>query len=376
MISRLLHEFGLFPTSEAHIKGYDYLEYLNKHRQYIFENGNSGLKRNRLLTKNNNIAYSGIITFGMEAQKIVMADRERLKQLYENIVKLICQEYGTACIQLIAHFDEQTPHAHFVLRMMNKDGTLLDLKQKDTKHIQDIAGEVCREMGYDISRGKSKEERMRDGEPMHQYVHRSVRELHHVLPNAIEEKKAEKDSLEEEIAHLKTVKQNLVDEIQNLEEQRNKRIKDIEDKERLIAKAQRQLDELKRQGEEESEKAKRLEKRITTYERRIENSEKELSDLDDQLEAKRTELMETENKILENKAKVERSGKLEEELKNTVTAVKQFGENLGKIADKLPDKQAEFLEKVTEKASANITHPVMDVLLDAFYSEQARDIIR
>jgi len=56
------------------------LEYLNKHRQHIFESGESGLKRKRLLTKNNNIAYSGIITFGTEAQKIVMADRERLKQ--------------------------------------------------------------------------------------------------------------------------------------------------------------------------------------------------------------------------------------------------------------------------------------------------------
>lgn len=360
----------------AHITGYQYLEYLNKHRQHIFESGESGLKRKRLLTKNNNIAYSGIITFGTEAQKIVMADRERLKKLYENVVKRICQEYGTGCIQLIAHFDEQAPHAHFVLRMMNKDGTLLDLKQKDMKHIQDIAGEVCGEMGFDIARGKPKEERIRDGEPMHKYVHRSVRELHHVLPNAIEEREAEKNRLEEEIARLATVKQNLVAEIRNLEEQRDKRIKDIEDKERLIVKAQRQRDELKRQGEEESEKVKRLEKRIATYERRIENYEKEITEFDGLLEAKRTELVETENKILENKAKVERSGKLEEELKNTVTAVKQFGENLGKIADKLPDVKREFLEEVIEKASANIEHPVMDVLLDAFYSDQARDIIR
>lgn len=357
----------------AHITGYQYLEYLNKHRQHIFESGESGLKRKRLLTKNNNIAYSGIITFGTEAQKIVMADRERLKQLYENVVKRICQEYGTGCIQLIAHFDEQAPHAHFILRMMRKDGTLLNLKQKDMKRIQDIAGEVCREMGFDIARGKPKEERIRDGEPMHKYVHRSVRELHHVLPNAIEEREAEKNRLEEEIARLTTVKQNLVNEIRDLEEKRDKRIKDIEDKDRLIAKAQRQLNELE---EKDKETRKRLEKRIATYERRKENYEKELNEIIGKLEVKRTELVETENKIIENRAIVDQNKQLKQEQKSSVSAVRQFGENLGKIAAKLPDKQAAFLEKVVEKASANIEHPVMDVLLDAFYSDQARDIIR
>lgn len=357
----------------AHITGYQYLEYLNKHRQHIFESGESGLKRKRLLTKNNNIAYSGIITFGTEAQKIVMADRERLKQLYENVVKRICQEYGTRCIHLIAHFDEQAPHAHFILRMMRKDGTLLNLKQKDMKRIQDIAGEVCREMGFDISRGKPKEERIRDGEPMHKYVHRSVRELHHVLPNAIEEREAEKNRLEEEIARLTTVKQNLVNEIRDLEEKRDKRIKDIEDKDRLIAKAQRQLNELE---EKDKETRKRLEKRIATYERRKENYEKELNEIIGKLEVKRTELVETENKIIENRAIVDQNKQLKQEQKSSVSAVRQFGENLGKIAAKLPDKQAAFLEKVIEKASANIEHPVMDVLLDAFYSDQARDIIR
>ncbi len=349
------------------------MEYLNKHRQHIFESGESGLKRKRLLTKNNNIAYSGIITFGTEAQKIVMADRERLKQLYENVVKRICQEYGTGCIQLIAHFDEQAPHAHFILRMMRKDGTLLNLKQKDMKRIQDIAGEVCREMGFDIARGKPKEERIRDGEPMHKYVHRSVRELHHVLPNAIEEREAEKNRLEEEIARLTTVKQNLVNEIRDLEEKRDKRIKDIEDKDRLIAKAQRQLNELE---EKDKETRKRLEKRIATYERRKENYEKELNEIIGKLEVKRTELVETENKIIENRAIVDQNKQLKQEQKSSVSAVRQFGENLGKIAAKLPDKQAAFLEKVIEKASANIEHPVMDVLLDAFYSDQARDIIR
>ena len=305
-----------------------------------------------------------------------MKDRERLKELYDNIVKRICQEYGTKCFQLVAHFDEQAPHAHFVLRMMNRDGTLLDLKQKDMKHIQDIAGEVCREMGFDITRGKSKDERIRDGEPMHTYVHRSVRELHNMLPHAIEEKEAELKKLEEQISKLTAEKEKLAGEIQSLEEQRNKRVKDIEDKDRLIAKAEKQLEELRNQGKEESEKALKLKKRIETYERRKENYEKELQALDKHLEDKRRELVETENAIIQNQEKIRRSEKVDQELKNTVAAVKQFGENLGKIAEKLPYKQAEFLEKVIQKASADIEHPIMDVLLEAFYSDQARDIIR
>lgn len=374
--SRIGENVVIIDHELAHITGYQYLEYLNKHRQYIFESGNSGLQRKRLLTKNNNIAYSGIITFGKEAQEIVMKDRERLKELYDNIVKRICQEYGTKCFQLVAHFDEQAPHAHFVLRMMNKDGTLLDLKQKDMKHIQDIAGEVCQEMGFDITRGKSKEERIRDGEPMHTYVHRSVRELHNSLPNAIEEKEAELKNLEEQISKLTTEKEKLAGEIQSLEEQRNKRVKDIEDKDRLIAKAEKQLEELRNQGKEESEKALKLKKRIETYERRKENYEKELQALDKHLEDKRRELVETENAIIQNQEKIRRSEKVDQELKNTVAAVKQFGENLGKIAEKLSYKQAEFLEKVIQKASVDIEHPIMDVLLEAFYSDQARDIIR
>lgn len=374
--SRIGENVVIFDSKLAHITGYEYLNLLNKHRQNIFQSGESGLKRKRLLTKNNNIAYSGVITFGKEAQEIVMKDRERLKLLYANIVRRICQEYGTRCIQLIAHFDEQAPHGHFVLRMMRKDGTLLDLKQKDMKRIQDIAGEVCREMGFDITRGKPKDERIRDGEPMHTYVHRSVRELHNSLPNAIEEKEVIVKDLEDQISRLTAQKEMLIDEIRKLEEQRDKKISDIEDKERLIAKAERQLKELKQKGEEESEKAKKLEKRIKTYERRKENYEKELSQLEVQLEVKRKELVETENTIIQNQSKIERSEKLEQELKNTFTAVRQFGENLGTIAGKLPDKQAEFLENVIEKASSNIHHPVMDVLLDAFYSDQARDIIR
>ena len=375
--SRIGENVVIIDHELAHITGYQYLEYLNKHRQYIFESGNSGLQRKRLLTKNNNIAYSGIITFGKEAQEIVMKDRERLNELYDNIVKRICQEYGTKCFQLVAHFDEQAPHAHFVLRMMNRDGTLLDLKQKDMKHIQDIAGEVCREMGFDITRGKSKDERIRDGEPMHTYVHRSVRELHNMLPHAIEEKETELKKLEEQISKLTEEKERLNAEIQSLEEQRNEKLKDIEDKDRLIAKAQKQLEEIRKQGkEEETEKELKLKKRIETYERRKENYERELHDLEKQLEAKRKERVETENAIIQNQEKIRRSEKVDQELKNAVAAVKQFGENLGKIAEKLPYKQAEFLEKVIQKASADIEHPIMDVLLEAFYSDQARDIIR
>lgn len=225
--SRSVENVIIIDSKWAHITGYEYLDYLNQYRQKVFENGKSELKRNRKLAKNNNLAYSGIITFGTEAQKIVTVDRERLNQLYANVVKRICEEYDTGCIQLVAHWDEQAPHAHFVLRMMRKDATLVNLKQNDMRRIQDIAGEVCKEMGYDISRGKSKEERIHDGEPMYKYIHRSVRELHYMLPKAVEEKEKELKSLEEEVAQLSTIKQNLTDEIRNLKEQRDRLFKDI-----------------------------------------------------------------------------------------------------------------------------------------------------
>lgn len=374
--SRMGENVLIYDSQLAHISGFEYLEHLNRYRQSMFESGKSGLTRNRKLTKENNIAYSGVITFGKEAQEIVGKDRERLNALYANIVKRICREYGTGPISIVAHYDEQAPHAHFVLRMMKRDATLLDLKQKDMKHIQDIAGEVCKEMGFDISRGKSKDERIKDGEPMHTYVHRSVRELHNSLPNAIEEKENLLKELEEEISNLTARIKSLNEEIKSLEEQQDKRIKDIQDKERLILKAQRQLDELVKAGKEESEKAQKLIKRIETYERRQENYRREISELEREISEKRKSLIESENAIARNREKIERSERIEKELKGAVTAVKKLGENLGTIKEKLPEKQGDFLEKVIDRATADIDHPIIDVLLNSFYSDDVRDIIR
>lgn len=371
-----MHEnVTLIDTKTAHVSGFEYLKYLNKFRQEMFESGKSGLKRNRKLTKDNNIAYSGVITFGKEAQEILKGDRERLNQLYVNIVKRICKEFGTGAFSLVAHYDEQAPHAHFVLRMIQKDATILDLKQNDMKRIQDIAGEVCAEMGLDITRGKPKEERIKDGEPMHTYVHRSVRELHNSLPNAIEEKESILKGLEEEISQLSARVGTLNEEIKRLEEQQDRRIRDIEDKERLISKAQRQLDDLLKTGKEESEKTRKLMKRIETYERRQQNYRKEIVKLEKEIKEKRKELIESENIISRNRRKIETSEKIKGELKDAVNAVKRFGENLGSIDEGLPVKQSDFLEKILYKASDGIEHPIIDVLLDSFYMDKVRDRI-
>jgi len=373
--SRLEENVVITDSRLAHITGYEYLESLNRYRQSTFESGKSGLQRNRKLTKNNNIAYSGVITFGKEAQALVKGDRDRLNQLYANIVKRICREYGTGCIHLVAHNDEQAPHAHFVLRMIKKDATLLDLKQRDMKHIQDMAGEVCREMGYDISRGKPKDERMKDGEPMHKYVHRSVRELHNTLPKALEEKEKLVEDLEAEIKTLEARKKTLTEEVKSLEDQREKRIKDIEDKDRLIAKAEKQLEELRKNGQEESEKAKRMEKRIATYERRKAKYEKEISGLEEKIDEKKNEVAKSEEAVVRNQKKIERSEKLEAEIKGTSVALQTFGANLGTIRDELPTHKAKFLEDVIDQAAEGIDHHSIGVLIDAFYSGD-QNIIR
>jgi len=266
---------------------------------------------------------------------------------------------------------------------MNKfkqDGSTINLKKQDLKRFQDIAGQVCSEFGLPISRGTPKEERIAAGEPAHKYLHKTVSELHYSLPKAIEDEEKRLEEIEKDIASRERYLEQLEREIEELEKVRQKRLQDIADKERLIAKALQELEKLKREGQSESEKAQRLQKRIETYERRISNYEKEIAEKDNLIKSKNKEL-ETTNKALdmysdllrERKEKVEETEKLKREnkaLKRELSCVKEFGKRLAEETAKHAPKAQEIITEVIETAAEGIESRAIESILEAFYAEQ------
>lgn len=365
-------------------KGFSAKELLETNRavrQKAVEEGRCPLKRIRRIKDTDAVAFRGIITWGTEAQKIINSlDGETQKKLYLEIARRISKEAGAPLLSLYIHRDEQAPHAHFTMNKFKQDGSTINLKKQDLKRFQDIAGQVCSEFGLPISRGTPKEERIAAGEPAHKYLHKTVSELHYSLPKAIEDEEKRLEEIEKDIASRERYLEQLEREIEELEKQRQKRLQDIADKERLIAKALQELEKLKREGQSESEKAQRLQKRIETYERRISNYEKEIAEKDNLIKSKNKEL-ETTNKALdmysdllrERKEKVEETEKLKREnkaLKRELSCVKEFGKRLAEETAKHAPKAQEIITEVIETAAEGIESRAIESILEAFYAEQ------
>ena len=211
-------------------------------------------KMKRKLRSDARVAFEGIITFSHSAQPIfeslnIFEQDRRFKEIAENIAK----ELNTTLEGLVVHRDESAIHAHFTLAGFDKNGKPLTetVKRPQCRNIQDVAAEVVRDLG--INRGKSKIERIADGEPLEAYINRSVRQLHNDLP-------AEIESLQSQI------------------EQLNKELATATER---AEKAARNLERTEKKLEEAGEENERLQKRLKTYHKRIENAENERKKLED-----------------------------------------------------------------------------------------------
>lgn len=293
------------------LSGKELAELNNAQRMKAIKEGKSSVKQARKITPDMAVAFRQIITFGTDAQEhIRKLDNETQKKLYLAIAERIASEIGSKVLYVAIHRDEQAPHAHAMMNKYRQDGSAIRLNRQDLKRLQDIAGDVCKEFGLPITRGVPKEERVASGEPAYKYLHHSVRDLHYRLPKDIGDKEKKVEELNQNITSCRNRLDDIRKEIEELEKIRQKRLQDVSDKERLIAKALQELEDLKAIGKAESEKAAKLEKRIETYERRIENYEKEIAAKEKAISAKTEELdgvlkaLDMYNKILEEKKEV------------------------------------------------------------------------
>jgi len=196
------------------------------------------------LRSNQNLSYAGIVTFGTEAQTIFGAlTIEQQDAAFLDLAQRIAAKLDTALTGLVIHLDESALHAHFQIRGIADDGSMLSqrLKRAALREVQDLAAEVMAEHAPGIERGKAIKTRLDEGEDYAETVRRSVQQLHADLPAEIAAKEAE------------------LAEVQ--------------------AKLQTNLDRLAKAQEEaatEGQKAEKARKRASTYEGRVQKAQGEL----------------------------------------------------------------------------------------------------
>lgn len=161
-------------------------------RDYIADLRKSKNKQN--LRKDARLAFAGIITFSHEAQEVFNAlDKKEQANIYMDITNAIAKRHNTRALSIALHADETAPHAHFMICAYDRDGNALRLNPKHTSELQDIAGEVLKQHGTTITRGKTIAERLEEArltgeEP--NIKHKTVHELHKTMSTDL--KKANK----------------------------------------------------------------------------------------------------------------------------------------------------------------------------------------
>ena len=138
--------------------------------------GERRIGKKRKLRSDAAIATSGILTFGREAHQVIASlSIDEQNEVIMRACKSVVAEFDNELTGLVVHRDEQSVHAHFQTCSWNKNGLANSkvITPELASKLQDAAGACF--SAYGISRGISKEERIKNGEKPR---HKSVKELH------------------------------------------------------------------------------------------------------------------------------------------------------------------------------------------------------
>ncbi|WP_342633631.1 plasmid recombination protein [Acidithiobacillus thiooxidans] len=290
----------------------------------------------RILKSDAAIAMGGIITFGTEAQAVIQAlSRAEQRAMYRSIGERLAERLNTTLTGLVVHNDEAAPHAHFQMPGYDLDGVPLSktVTREVTSALQDIAGQVLAAQGLSITRGKAKQERVKDDEDWSKIIHRSVQQLHEDLPTEIAAAEQRRTEAEREAG-----------------EAEKKREKNAG----LAAKAKEDLEA----GRGDVEK---VQKRLKAYERRQAEAEKQIK----ALEQEQTDL---EVAIARKQKTVER---IQAQMPQLVSAKKLLSKNLMVAPEDLADYHQEVAEYIRDAIVANVESAVQAEKARIVQREQA-----
>ena len=156
----------------------------------------SGRVRERKVAKNAAVSTVGIITFGVDAQKVVsLLGIDRQDELFAEVAEAVANRLGTTVTGLSVHLDESAIHAHFQMPAVSKYGTPVSkiAVKKVLNEIQSIAAEIASQYDSRIERGTPRLKREKAGATRSQTINRQVRQLHEDLPAEIAELQGKAD---------------------------------------------------------------------------------------------------------------------------------------------------------------------------------------
>ena len=160
----------------------------------------------RAMKSGTNVAYVGMITFGIEAQAIFKAlDDDAQDAAYLEVGRAVADRLNTTLEGLVVHNDETAPHAHFTLPAYDLDGQPLT---KSVKHatllaVQDDLAEIMSRHAPGIERGQPRRLRIEAGATVAETMNRSVKQLHEDLPAEIAAKQLELSQASERVAEMR-----------------------------------------------------------------------------------------------------------------------------------------------------------------------------
>lgn len=220
-----------------------------------------------------------IINFSKLAQKEIVEQLGIERMSYR--VKSFCLDFferimGVKLIYLVGHFDESAPHYHGLVtnhrkysyqykkpeqilndpyfRFLTEKYFIADLIEKlanglwrtfsgtftsspDTvkkskyclpfSFLQDVTHYAFKDIGFE--RGKSKAERLAEGEPLWKLIARDVKTLHEDLPKEIELKKQELGAIVDTIVMLREEKEQIEQELLSIKNRVANELKDLEE---------------------------------------------------------------------------------------------------------------------------------------------------
>ncbi|WP_079707735.1 MobV family relaxase [Paraliobacillus ryukyuensis] len=150
----------------------------------------------------------GIITSDQDFFKGM--DQSKIENFFDDSLKFLEQEYGKQnIIYATVHLDESTPHMHFGVVPLTKDGRLSAKNvvgnKKSLTNLQDRFNDFVNEHGYDLERGESKlvtEKRHRDMDKF-----KDLTSYHQNLAEKAEKQLLEQEKKLDELADILQPKQ-------------------------------------------------------------------------------------------------------------------------------------------------------------------------
>lgn len=167
--------------------------------------------KTKLRTDRTNSFNGGILTFPKDLENDLKGEKFNKKEFITlgiKTIKEICKYLDIKLIYITVHFDETTPHFHYLTENFNSKGMTITRNRRVGKKIQDISETYFKEFG--ISRGVSKQAT-------------GNRNLKNEIDKLKEQLKEEKNKNTE----IKEENQKLKEENQNLKNQNEELIKNI-----------------------------------------------------------------------------------------------------------------------------------------------------